>query len=77
LAISQLTLLQNSVCGDSNHLKAQTREIIEMMQIYLKKSGQNEQSDLIASFKHRLDIHSTKEDVSWPFLLFSCVDTIF
>lgn len=35
-----------------------------MMQVYLKKSGQNEQSDIIASFKHRLDIHSTKEDVN-------------
>ena len=65
LGISQLTLLQNSAYNDSAHLKQQTMEIIEMMQVYLRKSGQTEQSDIIGSFKNRLDLHITKEDVSW------------
>lgn len=64
LAISQLTLLQNSAYNDSTNLKHQTKEIIEMMQVYLRKQGHTEQSDMIGSFKHRLDLHMTKEDVN-------------
>jgi hypothetical protein len=65
MAQSKLKLLQQSNCENWNggKLKAEVLQVVEMMQIYLQRSGKTAESDMLSSFSNRLNLHQTKEEV--------------
>lgn len=64
LAQSKLKLMQDfDKSCNSNDLKNEVLKVINMLQVYLKKSGQNMEADLVIAFATRLNLTQTKEEV--------------
>jgi hypothetical protein len=65
LAQSKLKLLQqsNSKEWNGSQLKSEVLQVVEMMQIYLQRSGKMAESDMLSTFTNRLHLHQTKEEV--------------
>lgn len=63
LAQSKLKLLQIDTHYSSNQLKKEVLQVIDMMQIYLQRSGKSAEVDLLNSFSSRLHHHQTREEV--------------
>ena len=63
LAEAKLKLLQSSDSSEVSRVKVQVLQVIEMISIYLQKSGKQEAVDLLTSFTSRLHLHQTKEEV--------------
>jgi len=63
LAKSRLTILQDCTSYNSDQLKQEAKNIIEMMQIYLTKCNKKEKLIFLNHFITRLNLHDTKEDV--------------
>lgn len=63
LAKSKLKILQDCTGYNSDELKEEAKHIIEMMQIYLTKSGKTEKLIVLNQFINRLKLHDKKEDV--------------
>lgn len=64
LAESKLKILQQANDGkEVAGLKVQVLQVIEMMQIYLQRSGKQAAVDLLTSFTSRLHLHLTREEV--------------
>lgn len=64
LAESKLKILQQANDGkEVAGLKVQVLQVIEMMQIYLQRSGKQAAVDLLSSFTSRLHLHQTREEV--------------
>ena len=65
LAKSKLRLvLQSSEPSSSSKLKKEILQIIELINIYLQKTGKTKGMELLISFTNRLNIHQTKEEVN-------------
>lgn len=64
LAKSRLKIIQDCTSYNSEQLKQEAKNIIEMMQIYLTKCCRTEKLIVLNHFITRLNIHETKEDVS-------------
>ncbi|KAJ9591173.1 hypothetical protein L9F63_002290 [Diploptera punctata] len=64
LAQSKLKLLQKGVTNeDSNLVKEEVRQVIEMMLAYLQKRGQEIEAELLGAFSSRLTLSNTREEV--------------
>lgn len=63
LAQSKLKLLQNNSNYSSNQVKNEVLQIIEMMHVFLQRSGKCEQIDILNIFSSRLQNHQTREEV--------------
>lgn len=63
LAKSKLKLLQSGEGKEVSGLKVQVLQVIEMMQVYLQRSGKQAAVDLLSSFTSRLHLHQTKAEV--------------
>lgn len=63
LAKSKLKIIQDCSSYNSEQLKQEAKNIIEMLSIYLTKSGKTEKLIVLNQFINRLNIHETKEDV--------------
>ncbi|GIX99402.1 ankyrin repeat domain-containing protein 54 [Caerostris extrusa] len=63
LAQSKLKLLQRNTEYSSAQLKTEVEHVLEMMQVYLQRSGRSVEMDLINSFSNRLHHHQTREEV--------------
>ena len=63
LAQSKLKVLQASDGQEVSGLKLQVLQVIEMMQVYLQRSGKHAAVDMLSSFTSRLHLHQTKEEV--------------
>lgn len=64
LAKSKLKILQDCTSYNSDELKEEAKHVIEMMQIYLTKSGKTEKLIVLNQFINRLNLHDKKEDVN-------------
>ena len=63
LAESKLKILQAGEGKEVSGLKLQVLQVLEMMQVYLQRSGKQAAVDLLSSFTSRLQLHQTKEEV--------------
>jgi hypothetical protein len=63
LAKSKLKLLQSGEGKEVSGLKVQVLQVIEMMQVYLQRSGKHAAVDALSSFTSRLHLHQTKAEV--------------
>lgn len=64
LAQSKLKLLQVSDSKEyDGRIKAEVLQVVEMMQIYLQRSGKIAEVDLLSNFTSRFHLHQTKEEV--------------
>ncbi|XP_064478723.1 ankyrin repeat domain-containing protein 54-like [Ornithodoros turicata] len=63
LAQSKLRLLHSDIARSSENLKHEVMQVIEMMQVYLQRSGKAMESDLLGAFSTRLQLHRTREEV--------------
>ncbi|XP_069701388.1 ankyrin repeat domain-containing protein 54-like [Periplaneta americana] len=65
LAQSKLKLLQRGAANseDSNIVKEEVRQVIEMMLAYLHKRGQEIEAELLGAFSSRLTLSNTREEV--------------
>lgn len=63
LAQSKLKLLQIDTQCTSNQLKKEILQVVDMMQIYLQRSGKSTEVDLLSTFSSRLHHHQTREEV--------------
>lgn len=44
-------------------VKAEVLQVVEMMQIYLQRSGKIAEVDILSTFTSRFHLHQTKEEV--------------
>ena len=63
IAQAKLKLLQSNTSTNSYQLKNEVLQVVEMMLIYLQRSGKNAEVDLLSAFSSRLNLHQTKEEV--------------
>lgn len=65
LAQSKLKLLQRGVASteDSNLVKEEVQQVIEMMLTYLHKHGQETEAEFLGAFSSRLTLSHTREEV--------------
>ncbi|KAF8778212.1 Ankyrin repeat domain-containing protein 54 [Argiope bruennichi] len=63
LAQSKLKLLQRNTEYSSEQLKREVTHVLEMMQVYLQRSGRSGEIDFINTFSSRLHHHQTREEV--------------
>ncbi|GBN67789.1 Ankyrin repeat domain-containing protein 54 [Araneus ventricosus] len=63
LAQSKLKLLQRNTEYSSEQLKREVTHVLEMMQVYLQRSGRSGEIDFINTFSNRLHHHQTREEV--------------
>lgn len=68
LAKSKLKIISDCTSYNSEQLKEEVKHIIEMMQIYLAKTGRQEKLIVLNQFITRFNLHNTKEDVRFLFL---------
>lgn len=63
-AKSKLRLLQQSNCSENSaQIKNEVFQVVEMMLIYLQRSGKNDQANFLSELSSRLHLHQTKEEV--------------
>lgn len=63
LAQSKLRLLKVDMSKSSENVKQEVIKVIEMLQIYLQRSGKPAESDLLGAFSTRLRLHQTRQEV--------------
>ncbi|XP_054718198.1 ankyrin repeat domain-containing protein 54-like [Uloborus diversus] len=63
LAQSKLKLLQMNREYSSAQLKTEVVHVLEMMQVYLQRSGRDGEVGLLNAFSNRLQHHQTREEV--------------
>lgn len=64
LAQSKLKLMQGSGKScNSDDLKSEVLKVINMLEVYLKKSGQTMEADFVIAFATRLSLTQTKQEV--------------
>ncbi|CAN7976596.1 unnamed protein product [Ixodes persulcatus] len=63
LAQSKLRLLQMDLAKSSESLKQEVMQVIEMMQVYLQRSGKSAECDLLGTFSTRIRLHQTRQEV--------------
>ncbi|KAG8196379.1 hypothetical protein JTE90_009595 [Oedothorax gibbosus] len=62
VAQSKLKLLQRNTEYSSEQLKREVVHVVEMMQVYLQRSGRAVEMDLMNAFSNRLHHHQTREE---------------
>jgi hypothetical protein len=74
LAQSKLKMLQSIQRSNinSNQIKGEVLQVVEMMSVYLQRSGKNAEVELLSAFTNRLHLHQTIEEVR---LLYQCLMT--
>lgn len=63
LAQSKLRLLKMDLAKSSDTLKQEVMQVIEMMQVYLQRSGKSAECDLLGTFSTRIRLHQTRQEV--------------
>uniref|UniRef100_A0A224YSC2 Ankyrin repeat domain-containing protein 54 n=1 Tax=Rhipicephalus zambeziensis TaxID=60191 RepID=A0A224YSC2_9ACAR len=63
LAQSKLRVLKVDVAKSSENVKQEVMNVIEMLQVYLQRSGKPAESDLLGAFSTRLRLHQTRQEV--------------
>jgi len=65
LAQSKLRLLKQTKASeiDGGRLKEEVLQVVEMMQIYLQRSGKVAELDVLSTFTNRLHLHQSKEEM--------------
>ncbi|KAH9365423.1 hypothetical protein HPB48_003213 [Haemaphysalis longicornis] len=63
LAQSKLRLLKVDMSKSSENVKQEVIKVIEMLQVYLQRSGKPAESDLLGAFSTRLRLHQTRQEV--------------
>lgn len=63
LAQSKLRVLKVDVSKSSENVKQEVMNVIEMLQVYLQRSGKPAESDLLGAFSTRLRLHQTRQEV--------------
>jgi len=67
LAQSKLKMLQSmqrsNLSINSNQIKSEVLQVVEMMSVYLQRSGKNAEVELLSAFTNRLHLHQTREEV--------------
>lgn len=63
LAQSKLRLIKVDLAKSSENVKQEVMKVIEMLQVYLQRSGKSAESDLLGTFSTRLRLHQTRQEV--------------